>query len=150
MREFPTLWGGARRSKLDDQLQAVQTRNPAFLEDRGGDEPNPAIFSNCGANFHIERESTFVPDRMRTEVVHLRARFFAIIANRLRTAHQSPARKPENVVDAAGPGERIVGQVAFPATGMMQSKLTHPGRCDQIRYGAIENMAKLEAARLFP
>lgn len=57
--------------------------------------------------------------------------------------------KPKHVVDAAGPSERAVGDIAFPQAGVVNAKGAKLEGRKGVRYRGIHDVAKFEVAGLF-
>ena len=73
---------------------------------------------------------------------------FTVERDRFVSTDRQATRQSKDVVDAAGPGQRVVGEIAFPAAGMMDAECANLWRPDDIGDGAIQDEPQVEVSRL--
>jgi hypothetical protein len=128
----------------------MQPHDTFAVADRRGNQPHPAAPSaDSRLNLGIQREPAFMPDDKGTQAFHGGARLFTIERHCILSTDRCASRQSEDVINSPGPDQRIVGKVAFPASGMMNSKMSYFGRFNNVGYGAIQDAAQLKVAWLF-
>lgn len=91
----------------DDEFKSVQTHGDVADIYGCRDQPNFARLANGSSpNFHVDRESAFVADRLGAETFEAGAGVLGIMCERLLACDRPLTLKAEHVVDAARPGER--------------------------------------------
>ena len=140
--------GGGELGSSDDQFQAMQPHGLTVLADWSCDDPNPAGSSDGGPDLDIEGEPAPFADRIAAQFLQRGSGLFTVERDCFIATDRRATRKSKDVVDAAGPGQRVVGQIAFPAARMMDAERTNRCRPDDIGDGAIQDEAEVEVSRL--
>jgi hypothetical protein len=82
-----------------------------------------------------------MPYRVCAESFHLDPRLVGVERRCFVARDLRAARQAKDVVNAAGPGKGIVGEIAFPATSMSNPKFTDLGRGDEINHNGTQDAA---------
>jgi hypothetical protein len=129
----------------------MQANRGVAGENRRGDQAHTTAFADSGSpDFDIKRKSGQLAYRVGSQAFESRPGILGIMSNRLITSHRDAALEPEQVIDSSRPNQRLVGKIALPQSGMMRLDRSEVSWAQRIGDRAVEDVAELKTAVLFP
>ena len=134
----------------DYQFQSMQPHDAFAIADRSGNQPHPAVPSpDSRKDSGVQGKTALMLDGMGAQTFHDGTGVLTIKRNCFFSTDTFASGQSEDVINATGSDQRIVSEVTFPATGMVDSQTPYFGRLNGVDDRAVQNAAELEVARLF-
>ena len=129
------------------QFDAAEPDDATSLANWRCNEAHPAALTDrCGADLSIQGKPALMLDGISTKPLHRGAGLLDIQACCLVPTYPCETRQSENVIDATGPRQGVVGKVAFPAASMVRPKRSDFARLQHVDRGTVKEQAQLKPA----